>query len=179
MDLARQILGPHNGLLDYGAVLLVYALLVVIMPAETFRVPLNFRRSFAALYLGWVGSVFPGNYVCYRLGIMSFLPWLDNVLHCFVWIGLCLGFLYSKVHHLSMSRQFLMFVVFSFIVKYAERTILGTWEHPHFFFVFRGNLAYIVGWSLMDGLYPVLSTAGLRMLSSRIPGLVTPATSGA
>src|SRR5438105_4215507 len=134
MDWRTQILGPGNGLLEYGAVLLVYLLLVVAMPAESFRVELNFRRRFWLLFFGWSGCVFPGNYLFYKLGIMSFLPWLNDALHCFVWIGLCLGFLYSKCHRLSLPRQFVMFAVFSFIVKYAENAILGTWELDHFFF---------------------------------------------
>jgi hypothetical protein len=70
-------------------------------------------------------------------------------------------------------EQFLLFVIFSFIVKVAEHAILGTWEHDHFFWVFRGNPAYIVGWSLMDGFYPTVSRIALSALRRFIPGLIS------
>ena len=39
--------------------------------------------------------------------------------------------------------------------------------------LFKGNFAYILGWSLADGLYPILTLYGLRLLAPRVPGLVT------
>jgi hypothetical protein len=34
----------------------------------------------------------------------------------------------------------------------------------HFFFVVQGNWAHLLGWSLADGLYPLISTAGLELI---------------
>jgi hypothetical protein len=109
---------------------------------------------------------------------MSFLPWLNNGLHTFVWIGLCLGFLYAWSHRKPMWLQFVLFAAFSLVVKIAERAILGTWEHDHFFGI-RGNAAYIIGWSLLDGLYPVLSLYGLKLVRRVAPDLLgRPAVAG-
>lgn len=164
-------LGPGNGLLEYALVLLVYAALFLIMRYAHARVELNFRRTYWVLFWGWGIGTLIGNYALYRLGVMSFLPWLNNFLHTFVWIGLCLGFLYAGARRRPAVEQFLLFAIFSFIVKVAERTILGTWDLDHFFFV-RGNLAYLVGWSVMDGLYPALSGLALRVLRRFIPGVI-------
>jgi hypothetical protein len=73
-----------------------------------------------------------------------------------------------------MWEQFLLFAIFSFIVKAAERYFLGTWELPYFFFI-DGNAAYIIGWSLMDGLYPFISMFGLKVISKYSEGVLVPA----
>ncbi len=171
--MADRWLGTGNDLGDYALVLFVYAALFVILRYAQDHVELNFRRTFWVLFWGWGVGTFLANYGLYRLGLMSFLPWLNNFFHTFIWIGLCLGFLYGGAHRRPWIEQFLLFAIFSFIVKAAEHVILGTWEHDHFFWVFRGNLAYIVGWSLMDGLYPTVSKVALRPLTRIIPGLVT------
>ncbi len=49
-------------------------------------------------------------------------------------------------------QQLVLFAIYSLAVKFAENKVLGTWEFDHFFFI-DGNLAYIIGWSLVDGLY--------------------------
>ncbi len=170
-EVYRALIGAGNAPVEYGLVLAVYAALFLLMLHGMPEVELNFRRSFWVLYIGWVGLVFPGNYLCYRLGVMSFLPWLNNALHCFVWIGLCLGFLYSTVRRESLALQCGKFAIYSFIVKLAENRLLGTWELDHFFFI-PGNWAYLIGWSLIDGAYPLISAVGLRWLSAVIPGLV-------
>jgi len=104
---------------------------------------------------------------------MSFLPWLNNFFHTFIWIGLCLSFLYAGAYRKPPLEQMALFAIFSFIVKWAERTILGTWELDHFFFI-PGNVAYITGWSLMDGIYPIISAFGLRLVSKFMRGVITP-----
>lgn len=169
----QSILGPGNSALDYALLLLLYGGLFVVMRPITRRVEPDFRHTYRVLFWSWSVGTFTANYLLYRAGVMSFLPWLNNFLHTFVWIGLCLSFLYAGVYRNSMAEQFIVFAVFSFIVKWAEQELLGTWEHGHFFGI-DGNLAYIVGWSLMDGLYPVISLVGLRWLSRFIPGIVTP-----
>jgi hypothetical protein len=169
----REILGAGNGLLDYALVLAVYAALFIVMRYGNERVELNFVRTYWVLFLGWAVSVFAGNYLFYKLGVMSFLPWLNNFFHTFIWIGLCLSFLYAGAHRKSMLEQFALFAIFSFIVKWAEHEILGTWEMDRFFFI-QGNHAYIVGWSLMDGLYPIISALGLSFVSKFVRGVVVP-----
>lgn len=171
--MSDQWLGPGNGAVQYALVLLVYAALFVIMRYAHESVELNFRRTYRVLFWCWGIGTFLANFGLYRLGLMSFLPWLNNFFHTFIWIGLCLGFLYAGAYRRPWIEQFLLFAIFSFIVKAAERVILGTWQHDHFFWVFRGNLAYIAGWSLMDGLYPTVSMVALRILRRFIPGVIT------
>ena len=168
-----EILGAGNTVGDYALVLAVYAALFIIMRYAKERVELNFRKTFWILFAGWGVGVFFGNYLFYRLGVMSFLPWLNNFFHTFIWIGLCLSFLYAGAYRKPLLEQMALFAIFSFIVKWAERTILGTWELDHFFFI-PGNVAYITGWSLMDGLYPIISVFGLRLVSKFVRGLITP-----
>jgi hypothetical protein len=71
-----------------------------------------------------------------------------------------------------MLTQFTLFATFSLIVKYAERLLFGTWDQPSFLGIIPGNTAYILGWSLADGLYPPLTKYGLRLLARFVPGLV-------
>ena len=168
------ILGPGNGLLDYGLVLGVYATMFVLMHYANTRVELNFRKTFRILAIGWGLGVFVGNYAFFRFGIMGFLPWLNNAFHTFIWIGLCLSFLYAGCYRRPIWEQCALFVIFSFIVKVAERAILETWVFHHFFGI-PGEWSYIVGWSLMDGLYPFISIFGLRLAARYTRGVIVPA----
>lgn len=164
-------LGNGNDLGRYCLVLLVYAALFILMRYGHDYVDLNFRRTYWILFFGWGIATFLGNYWFYRLGIMSFLPWVNNLLHTFAWIGLCLGFLYAGAYRRPPLEQLLLFSIFSLIVKVAERYILGTWELDHFFFI-PGNKAYLIGWSIMDGLYPAISLVFLRLIARFVPGLM-------
>lgn len=167
------VLGPANPLSDYLLLLLFYGAMVILIRSGRRRFDPNFRRSYIALFIGWGIGTFIANYLLFRVGVMSFLPWLNNALHTFVWIGLCLAFLYAGVYRRPLYEQFALFAIYSFLVKMAEQLLLGTWEFPHFFGI-PGNAAYVVGWSLMDGLYPVISMVGLRLLSNVVEGLVVP-----
>lgn len=159
-----RLLGAGNPLTDYLLVLAVYGLLFVLMRHANRRIELSFRTSFIYLFAGWSVGTFVANYLLFRAGVMSFLPWLNNFMHTFVWIGLCLGFLYAGAHRKPFLEQFALFAIYSLIVKLAENAVLGTWEHGHFFGI-PGNAAYIIGWSLMDGLYPLVSMVGLRLVA--------------
>lgn len=148
------------------AVLLIYALLFVLIRAYKKKIDRDEKETFITIALGWSVPIFFGNYVCYKLGIMSFLPWINNFIHCFIGIGICLSWLYLAIREkLPMWVQFLLITVFSLIVKFVERLIFGTWEHSHFFYVFKGNAAYIIGWSLFYGLYPLITMSGLKLLT--------------
>jgi hypothetical protein len=153
-----------------AAVLLVYAGLFVVIRAIRPAIGPGERRD--ALLIGgcWAVGVLIANYLLYRAGVMSFLPWVNNFLHTFVWIGGCLTFLYLGVcGRRPMWEQFVMFATFSLVVKVAERILFGTWEMDHFFHLFRGNVAYLLGWSLADGLYPPITLYGLKLLGRRLP----------
>jgi hypothetical protein len=153
-----DILGAGNTITHYLAVLAVYGALFIVMRYGNERVELNFRKTFWILFAGWSVGVFSGNYLFF---------------HTFIWIGLCLSFLYAGAYRKPLWEQFALLAIFSFIVKWAEHTILGTWELDHFFFI-EGNLAYIIGWSLMDGLYPIITAFGLRLISKFVTGVITP-----
>ena len=164
-----EILGAGNGIGNYLLVLVVYASLFVVMRHGHPTVEPAFRKTFVWLYFVYAISVFIANYLLYRAGVMSFLPWVNNFLHTFVWIGGCLTFLYLGVRHRPMWEQFVMFAMLSLVVKVAERMLFGTWELEHFFHFFRGNVAYVLGWSLADGLYPPITFFGLKLLGRRLP----------
>ena len=119
----------------------------------------------------WAVCVFPANYLLYKAGAMSFLPWVNNFMHSFLWIGFCLSWLYLGVReNQPIVLQIVLFTTFSLIVKYAEQKLFGTWDHDNFFGI-QGNGAYVMGWSLADGTYPVLTLFGLRLAARYIPGL--------
>lgn len=156
----------------FGLLAFYAALFVVIRLLKPSLEPAE-RKTFFSIGGVWAVAVFIANYLLYRAGLMSFLPWVNNLMHTFLWIGVCLSFLYLGVREdQSMAVQFIVFATFSLIVKYAERLLLGSWELDHFFHVFHGNFAYIFGWSLADGLYPPLTFYGLRLLGRRLPGLI-------
>jgi hypothetical protein len=155
------------------AVLGIYALLFGLVWL-LFRPRIErFERTTALAIAGvWAVSVFIANYLLYRVGAMSFLPWVNNFLHTFIWIGICLTALYFGVRETTpMWQQFLLFFAFSFVVKYAEQWLFGTWEHDNFFGI-PSNFAYVLGWSLADGTYPVLTRFVLRRMARGVPGLV-------
>ena len=159
-----RLLGAGNNVFDYLLIIAFYGMLFVLMRHANRRVELSFRASFAYLFVGWSLGTFVANYLLFRAGVMSFLPWLNNFAHTFVWIGLCLGFLYAGAHRKPLLEQFALFAIYSLLVKLAENAVLGSWEHDSFFGI-PGHAAYIIGWSLMDGLYPLVSMAGLRLVA--------------
>ncbi|MBM2840857.1 MAG: hypothetical protein HW412_1385 [Bacteroidetes bacterium] len=169
----NEFMGAGNGVMNYLSVLVLYAVLFVVMRHANPVVELNFRKTYWILYFGWAVGVFIGNYVFFRLGYMSFLPWINNLLHTFIWIGFCLTFLYAGCYRKPFWEQFILFTIFSLVVKAFERNLLGTWELDHFYWI-QGNNAYIIGWSLMDGLYPIISKVGLRFIARFTSGVVVP-----
>jgi hypothetical protein len=101
------------------------------------------------------------------------MPWLNNFIHSFIWIGLCLGFLYAISYKRPLWELLVLFTIYSLVVKIAENKILGTWEFDRFFFI-DGNMAYILGWSLVDALYPIGSAITLMLAARFISGVVVP-----
>lgn len=155
------------------AMLLFYAALLTIVRVIKPSIEPEERRTAVAIGLTWAVPVFVANYLLYKADLMSFLPWVTNFMHTFLWIGIVLTFLYLGVRsNQSMFTQIVLFTTFSLIVKYAEQIVFGTWDQDNFFHVIDGNGAYILGWSLADGTYPVLTLYGLRIASRWIPGLI-------
>jgi len=146
------------------AALLLYAALFVIIRINKPALDADERRIYGLLYLGWAAPVFAANYLLSLVDLESPMPWYVNLIHTFVWIGLCLGWLYLSIRRESLWVQFVAFATFSLLVKLAEQKLFGAWSSEHFFFIFRGNWAHLLGWSLADGLYPLISMAGLVLI---------------
>lgn len=153
-------------------VLLFYAALFVVMSLHGRKIGSAERKTFLLLWLGGFVIALGANYLLFRLGVMSFLPWINNFLHTFFWIGLGFPYLYFGSTDRSAVVRFVLFTTFSLIVKYAEQLLFGTWEADNFFRVFHGNFAYIMGWSTVDGSMPFVMALGLRLVGRWIPGLV-------
>jgi hypothetical protein len=154
------------------AVLLFYAALLVIIRLVKPRIEDQERRTFIAIAIAWAVPVCIANYLLYKAGAMSYLPWVNNFMHTFIWIGICLSWLYLGIRgRHSILTQAIVFATFSLIVKYAEQIVFGTWELDNFFGI-DGNGAYVLGWSLADGTYPILTLYGLRIAARWIPGLI-------
>jgi hypothetical protein len=164
----HQMISPGRVL----AVLLFYAAIFVIVRRYKRRIEPEERRTFLAIGLVWAVTVFIANYLLYLAGAMSFLPWVNNFLHTFVWIGFCLTWLYLGIREDEpLVLQCVVYAFFSLVVKYWEQLVFGTWEHQSFFGI-DGNTGYVLGWSLADGTYPVLTLIGLRLAATRIARLI-------
>ena len=156
-----DILGAGNGVPEYLVVLLVYGLMFVLIRYPKPVLELNYKRTFTFLAIFWSMLMFGGNYISYLLGIMSFLPWLNNVIHTFIWLAFCLTWLYYASNQRPLWEQVVFFVWTSFIVKVAEHLVLGTWSMPVYLGI-HNPYAYIVAMSLFDGIYPVVTRGVLR-----------------
>jgi hypothetical protein len=152
----NEILGADNSWLDYMLVLLIYGIFFLFIRYPKPTLELNYRANYLFLVAVWAFLMFTGNYLFYRLGVMSFLPWLNNLLHSFVWVGICLGWLYYGTHERPLWEQFIFFVFTSFVVKMAENLLLGTW-HKESYLGINNRYAYLIAMSLVDGFYPVIS----------------------
>lgn len=173
-----DILGAGNSVIDYVLVLLVYGLMLLLIRYPRPAIELNYRSNFIFLWLFWGGLMFVGNYLGYRLGVMAFLPWLNNFLHSFVWVGLCLAWLYYGAHERPLWEQFILFAFTSFIVKVTEKMLLGTWSMDSYLGI-QHPYAYLIAMSLVDGFYPVISGMLLKALGKRSTfGVYTPQVAG-
>ena len=152
----NTILGEGNSLLDYLLVLFIYFLMFLFIKYPKPNIELNYRNNFIFLAIVWFILMFTGNYFFYLLGLMSFLPWLNNFIHSSIWIGICLTWLYYVSHSRSMWEQFIFFAFTSFIIKMAEHLLLGSWSRDSYLGV-RNGYAYLISMSLVDGFYPIIS----------------------
>jgi hypothetical protein len=152
----ETILGAGNGIVNYLLVLFIYFLFFLLIKYPKPVVELNYRGNFYFLAVVWFILMFTGNYFFHLLGLMSFLPWLNNFIHSAIWIGLCLTWLYYCSHKRPMLEQFIFFAFTSFIVKMAEHMLLGSWSMDGYFGI-NHPLAYLIAMSLVDGFYPIIS----------------------
>src|SRR6266487_199342 len=164
MLIAPSLEAPMDEIIRSLAILLFYAALFVIIRLTKSALDPDERRIYGLLYLGWAAPVFIANYLLSLVGLESPMPWYVNFMHTFAWIGLCLGWLYLGVRREPLWVQFVVFATFSLVVKVTEQKLFGAWISDHFFFIFHGNWAHLLGWSLADGLYPPISAAGLALL---------------
>jgi hypothetical protein len=166
----HAILGTGNTWLDYLLALVVYLMMALLMRYGRAHVELSYRytRTFVALTLGPI--VFVANWLLYCAGVMSFLPWVGNALHALVWVGIGLSFLYAGARAHPLWEQCALFAIFSFVVKVAEHLILGTWELDNFFGI-PGQTTYMIGWSALDGLLPVVIPLVLRQVRRALPAI--------
>lgn len=124
----NNILGVGNSFFDYAWVHLIYGLFFLFIRYPKPSVESNYRSTFRFLSVFRAVLMFGGNYLGYLVGLMTFLSWLDNFLHSFVWVGICLCWLYYGTYERPWWEQFLFFAFISFIVKVAEKLVLGTWS---------------------------------------------------
>ena len=160
----ETFLGLNNTFTSYIPVLLLYYLLFLFIRYPKPSIELNYRSTFMVLAILWPLLMVSGNYFGFLAGMMSFLPWFDNIIHSFIWIGLCLTWLYYSSRHRPMWEQFIFFSVISFLVKVMENKLIGTWEMDHFL-MFHGTYAYIIAMSLIDGFYPVVSKIVVKLVA--------------
>lgn len=166
----ESILGKQNNFFDYVLVLVVYGMMLLLMKYGNGKIELSFRKNFQILFIFWSFAMFGGNYLFFLSGIMSFLPWLNNLIHSFVWVGLCLGFLYAGTYRMDWYMQFALFAIFSFIVKVFENLILGTWGYDNYLGI-ESRYSYIIVMSIADGFYPLISNLLLRFISKFYTGI--------
>src|SRR6266446_4073450 len=112
----ETILGVNNTLIDYLFVLAIYFLIYLLVRYPQRSIELNFKSNFIALYIIWSLAMFSGNYFGYLGGVMSFLPWLNNFIHSFGWVGFVLAWLYMTTRKLPMLYRFFLSAMFSFII---------------------------------------------------------------
>ena len=169
-----KILGPSAGIGDYALVLLIYALIFLLVWYPKRTLELNSRNAFKLLYIFWSLFIFGGNYIGYLTGAMSFLPWLNNLLHSFIWVGFALTWLYFSSRDLPWYYRCFLSGMFSFIIKYSEHLILGSWSFDPYLSI-HGPYAYLIFMSLVDCLYPPVSDWLLKWVNRKWPSIYIPA----
>ncbi|MDQ6610755.1 MAG: hypothetical protein M3Y85_13130 [Bacteroidota bacterium] len=161
-----NILGANNSIIDYLLVLFIYLLMYLFIRYPKPKLELNYQSNYFFLAALWSGLIFFGNYLGYRAGMMSFLPWADNFVHSFLWVGVCLSWLYYCTHERPWWEQFIFFAFISFIIKIAENIIIGTWNMDSYLGI-HSKYAYVIAMSLIDGLYPIVSKWILNALGKK------------
>lgn len=129
------------------------------------------RKTFLFLGVGAGLTAFSSNILFARFGLMAPMPIAANALHTGIWIGCGFTYLWFATRESAWWKQFLIFVFTSFVVKYAEYRLLGTWDGDGFLGLGKGMFLYVLGWSAVDGLMPFLMTLGIRLVGRVVGGL--------
>jgi len=153
-------------------ILALYAALAVVISISGRKLTREERKTFLLLAGSASAIAFVSNFLLFKIGAMTFLPWINNFLHSFFWIGLMFPWMYFATRGRSPVVVFITFATLSLVVKYIEQILFGTWDGPNFLHIIPGNFGYILGWSLVDGGLPFVMSFGLRLLSKFMPGLV-------
>ena len=156
------------------AILLLYGLVYfVVWHGRTNKLDQAERKTYGILAAFWGITIFFVNYLGYLIGILGFLPWWpNNVLHAFIWVGLCLPYMFLAIRQEHPVVQFMAYGSFSLVIRYAEYNLFGVWDFDHLLFLFPGTDAYIVGWSFFDGGFGIATTFLLRLFRPHIHGLI-------
>jgi hypothetical protein len=88
------------------------------------------RKTFLLLCGAGFSIAFITNFLLFKIGAMTFLPWINNFLHSFFWIGLGFPWLYFATRGRSPLVVFITFTTLSLVVKYIEQLLFGTWTAP-------------------------------------------------
>lgn len=132
------------------------------------------RKTFGLLWVGAGSVAFFTNILLAKIGWMVPMPALYNGLHTAVWIGFGFPYMWFGTRDAPWWKVFIIFTTTSFIIKYLEWHLFGTWEgdgFTTFFTIGRGMFAYVLGWSVVDGFLPFLMTFGVKLLGRFIPGM--------
>ena len=162
----NEIFGANNSILDYALVLLIYALMFLLIRYPKPKLELNYKANYFFLVALWAFLMFTGNYLFYRLGVMAFLPWMNNLIHSCLWVGFCLGWLYYTTYERPLWEQFILFAFTSFIVKITENWLLGGWSMDSYLGI-QSPYAYIIAMSIVDGFYPIISRWVINWLGKK------------
>ena len=158
--------------MKYLVILVLYFLVFIVAWFDKRKLDGSERKTFLMLFLVWSVTIFIANYLGYKMGILSFMPWVNNFLHAFVWIGVCLSYMFLALRKQHIITQFMAYASFSLVIRYTEYKIFGVWEHDNCLNAVQGTDAYIIGWSFIDGGYGIVTILLLKLLSKKIRGLV-------
>jgi hypothetical protein len=98
-------------------ILLFYAALFVVISISGRTLTKDERKTFLLLCGAGFSIAFITNFLLFKIGAMTFLPWINNFLHSFFWIGLGFPWLYFAtrgrsplvvfitVHHAQPGRE--------------------------------------------------------------------------
>ena len=162
----ESLLGNGVSILSYLLVLIVYWCMFLVIRYPRPALELNYRGTFYFLAIVWAVAMFSGNYLFYRLGVMAYLPWFNNFIHSFIWIGICLTWLYYTTRERPIVERFILFAFTSFIIKATEYKLLGSWAKESYLGI-NNRYAYIIIMSLVDGFYPIISVLLIKALSKK------------
>ena len=84
-------------------ILLFYVALFVVISISGRTLTKDERKTFLLLCGAGFSIAFITNFLLFKIGAMTFLPWINNFLHSFFWIGLGFPWLYFATRGRSPS----------------------------------------------------------------------------